>query len=622
MGRSILMLMAILIKTWVASQSTTLCPERCTCLPLQRHILCSNASLTSIPSVLPNNTIELHLQNNNFSLLQPNFQQNLSELRGLYLSNCNIKNIQSDAFVEVTGIQHLYLDTNELHGFEEGAFSNLSNVLYLHLEKNKIVYLRPGIFSAMNKLVALYLNFNLLTELYDGSLKGLNQLRWLDLGFNLLANISRKAFDDVPYIRNLNLEMNNLTSVPSSIRPRRNLQMLRLSGNRIRKLGSSSFSRNLRSVKELYLDNMGLEKVTSLSFNGIRMLQVLDLRNNSLTSLPVSRIKSNTKIYLTGNPWSCDCSIIDLYIQLLLRGRADPEQQVQCQSPKAFEGRSLTTLNILHLKCKFLTEDATTSTPVNQTEGKVENSSPSVAVTTRAITPTYKTSTPTTSISTTSINILEEDPCLADYISNILVKPMGEESLEVSWSVSRNYKYFQILFSAGEHRDTVNISGGPMLAHLYHLNPGTIYTVCIVPKNIGIMTCQNPKPRQCANGQTDGVLGQTYHVSSLPKTINSPFVIIGSSAAAVLLVAAVAFIVYARRSNNFQFQRYHDEDGMDGIRKQETDPDKWDNAYENLDEDRHIYVTASSLWGMDNEKLDCTLADPLPLPSAPKYVTL
>ncbi|XP_063796801.1 chondroadherin-like [Pseudophryne corroboree] len=615
---SYLILMAVLMKTCVISLPTALCPERCTCLPLQRHVLCSNANFTSIPSEIQNTTTELHLQDNNFSLLQSSFLKNLPDLRALYLSNCNVEDIQPGAFQEVTGIEHLYLDSNELHRIQEGTFSNLSNLLYLHLEKNKIDYLHPGIFSALNKLTALYLNFNSLTELTDGSLKGLTQLRWLDLGFNALSNISRKAFEDVPYIRNLNLEMNNLTRVSSAIRITSNLQKLRLSGNRIRKLTSIS----LKSVKELYLDNMGLEKASSLAFSRIRMLEVLDLRNNSLTSLPVSRIKSNTKIYLSGNPWRCDCSIVALYVRLLLGDKNNPQQQVQCQSPKALEGRSLTTLNILHLNCKSLTEDSTTATPGNYTEGKLVNSPPSVAVTTRALVTPYKIFTPATSVSTTVINKVDEDPCLADYISNVLVKSMGEESLQVSWSVSRTYKSFQIVYSADEDRGTLHILGEPMHAQLYHLHPGTIYTVCIVPQNIDIAKCQKPKPGQCANGQTDDVPEQTYHVNSPPSTNSSPFVIIGSFMAVVVLVAAVCFILYTRRTNNFQFQRYHDEDGIDGGRKQETDPDKWDDVYENVDEDRHIYVTASSLWGMDNEKLDCSLADSVPLPSCPKYVTL
>lgn len=92
--------------------------------------------------------------------------------------------------------------------------------------------------------------------------------------------------------------------------------------------------------------------------------------------------------------------------------------------------------------------------------------------------------------------------------------------------------------------------------------------------------------------------------------------------AGVVILAAAVIAVYTMRTKNFQFQRYHNEDERDGNKEEETDPYKWDGAYENIDEDTHVYVTSSSLWGMDNNKLDCNLAQPMPLPSVPKYVPL
>lgn len=203
----------------------------------------------------------------------------------------------------------------------------------------------PGIFSSLKNMIALYLRYNRLTEIPDGSFKGVSQLRWLDLGFNTIANISKEALDGSVYLRKLDLQNNLLTSVPS-FKSKIRLQMLRLSGNRIRKLSSSSFSRNFRAVRELYFDNVGLQKVTSSAFSRLRRLDVLDFRNNSLTSLSVSQLKSSMTVYLSGNPWKCDCSIAELYIRLLMSNKKDPEQEVQCKSPKDFEGRSLTTTNV------------------------------------------------------------------------------------------------------------------------------------------------------------------------------------------------------------------------------------------------------------------------------------
>ncbi|XP_044157642.1 chondroadherin-like [Bufo gargarizans] len=613
MGRTVLMLLGVLVEFSVSAEPLAPCPEGCTCLPVERHITCNYSNLTSVPPEIDNSTIELHMDYNNLTFLQQSFHQDLPELRSLYLRNCSIKTVKSDAFQKVTGVQHLFLDSNEIQEFENGTFDNLSNLLYLYLQENKIRYLQPGIFSPLKNLIALYLRNNLLTEISDGSLKGLTQLRWLDLGINMITKLSKEAFADSK-LRKLNLQNNLLTSVPS-LKNRINLQTLHLSGNRIGKLSSASFSRNFRTVRELYLDNMELKDVSSSAFRRLRRLDVLDLRNNSLTSLPVSQLKSSTIIYLSGNPWECDCSITELYIRLLMSKKNKPEQEVLCKSPKGLEGRSLTTINILDLNCKSFVDETTTFFPASQTNQLI-NSASSVVTTTKEVT-TYKTSTPT---STTWINILEEDPCLADDIANVSVKATGEDSLEVSWSCSRVYTYFQINYGTGEDKDTLYISGAQTNIELFHLFPGTTYSVCIVPQNRDGMTCENPKPKQCASGQTSGLPETAYHAHSPPKATTSPFVIIGSTVAGVVILAAVLITAYAMRPTNFNFQRYHNEDEMDGYKQEETDPYKWDSAYENVDEARHVYVTTSSLWVMDNDKLDCSLAEPIS--SVPNYASL
>ncbi|XP_066452331.1 chondroadherin-like [Eleutherodactylus coqui] len=616
MGWSVLMLLGLLVNTWVSVEPFAQCPEKCTCLPIQQHIICTHANLTSIPPEIANSTVELNMEYNNLTFLQ-RFHQDLPDMRSLFLRNCNIKIIKSDAFQKATGVQHLFLDSNEIEELENGTFDNLSNLLYLYLQKNRISYLPSGIFSSLKNLVALYLRYNLLTEISDRSLKSLTQLRWLDLGFNMIANISVKAFDDSVFLRKLDLQNNLLTSVPS-FNFKINLQMLHLSGNRIRKLSSASFSRNLKTIRELYVDNMGLKKVTNLVFSRLRRLEVLDLRNNSLTSLSVSRLKSSTIVYLSGNPWKCDCSITELYIRLLMGNKNDPEQEVQCKSPKGFEGRNLTTINILNLKCKSFVVEATSFSPANPTGGQLINTSQSAVTATKDVLK-YKTSTQT---STVWINILPEDPCLADDISNILVKPMGEDSLDVSWSSYRDYRLFHLKYTNGDHKDALHLSGGQTHVQLVHLFPGTNYSVCIIPQNKYIMTCENPKPKQCASGKTSGLPETAYRINSPPKDTTSPFVIIGSIMAGVIILAAVIITAYNMRSGNFQFQRYHNEDELNDGKQEETDPYKWDSAYENIDEDRHIYVTSSSLWGMDNERLDCNLAEPIALPSVSEYVSL
>ncbi|XP_030066406.1 LOW QUALITY PROTEIN: chondroadherin-like [Microcaecilia unicolor] len=309
-----------------------ICPANCTCLPIQQHILCPNASLTSIPSEMSNSTLELYLQYNNFPALSASFFPDLPKLSGLYLSNCNISSIGTGAFENLQTLKYLHLDNNLLRDLQSSAFQNLSSLLYLHLENNMLKSLNPGVFSALKHLTALYLSHNLLTELSEGALSGMSQLRWLYLSNNQISNISSKAFLDFTSLRKLSLDYNNLASVPLAIRSIVSLQVLNLSGNPIQKLTSVSFGRKLRFLEQLFLDQLALQKITPLAFYWLRRLKILSLKNNHLehSHLVVSRLSQ--VCFWRVNLWRCDCNLIWLYTWLQIRKTQKEHSQVKCSA--------------------------------------------------------------------------------------------------------------------------------------------------------------------------------------------------------------------------------------------------------------------------------------------------
>ncbi|KAG8436334.1 hypothetical protein GDO86_007437 [Hymenochirus boettgeri] len=379
----------------------------------------------------------------------------------------------------------------------------------------------------------------------------------------------------------------------------------------------------MRSLSELYLDNMGLEKLSSLTFVRLKMLKVVDLRNNTLQSLSITRIPVFTKVYLAGNPWRCDCSLIRLQIQLLLIKSLDTEQQVLCQSPNALKGESLVKIHLLKLTCPAFGEDVSGTSPLTPSIRRLPHTSILSVAETLKTTMNYQ-SLPKTTFLTTTRNTIEanvQDPCLADQISNVLVSSAEKKSLDVSWSAHGDFNQFEIRYSTAEDMSTLRITVSLTKVRLYHLQPGT-YRICIVPWSVEIFKCPAPKSRQCAEGQTEDTAPEHAHHVDFPPGSNSPLITAGVSVGLIVLIAVIIFIVYKIRSNKIQFQRYYNEDRAERSRKQETDPYTWDGVYENIDEDRHVYVTASSLWGMDNEKLDCSVTEQGSLPSVPKYVTL
>lgn len=106
------------------------------------------------------------------------------------------------------------------------------------MENNSITKLEPDILSGAEGLRALYLTGNAINHMSPRSLDQASDLDTLHLGGNKLKDVPTEALSKAG-----------------------NLRDLRLSGNSIRWVGSNAFRFLERSLKELYLDNMGLEKV-------------------------------------------------------------------------------------------------------------------------------------------------------------------------------------------------------------------------------------------------------------------------------------------------------------------------------------------------------------------------
>ncbi|XP_029446097.1 leucine-rich repeat-containing protein 15-like [Rhinatrema bivittatum] len=610
------------------------CPANCTCLPHQQHILCPNASLTTIPSGMSNGTLELYLQYNNFPTLPAGFIPDLPKLSSLYLSYCNICCIGAGAFEDLNNLRYLHLESNLLEDLQSSAFQNLSSLQYLHLENNRLSYLGPGVFSALKSLSALYLSHNLLTELSEQAFSGISQLRWLYLSSNRITNISSQAFLGLTSLRILGLDYNNLTSFPSAVRTVASLQVLHLSGNPIKKLTSLSFGRKLRSLEQLFLDKLGLLKVTSLTFYRLRRLKILSLRNNSLETLPaLFSLKTFTSLLLSGNLWRCDCNMIWLHTWLQLRKSQEERSQVQCSSPDALQGQMLVNVELQKLTCPPFGFEVTLSPykevsgnpPVTEQPAKIPLPQP----TTKATTPsTIKATLPTTTKpSTTASNHVPEkwDPCLSNHVSNIKVKSKGESSLIVTWSFSGDQEQFEVQYATKKTKEVLRVTGGLLEVELSGLQTGMEYTICVIPQNKDISKCLSPTARQCSKGQTAGTSGYVQPVHSPPSQVHSAVGTGVSITVVVVLVGLLLVGVYKLRSRSIRFQRYYDEDEMDNSNHFHVDPSKQelDPVYDEIDDDRHIYVMASNQWAIDGEeKLDCSLAASSTLPSTPRYINL
>nr|XP_008177492.1 chondroadherin-like [Chrysemys picta bellii]XP_008177493.1 chondroadherin-like [Chrysemys picta bellii] len=609
------------------------CPVNCSCFFSQWFVRCSNASLSSLPPGIPNATVELDLQHNQFSTLSAGFFPELAEISIIYLGSSGIHQVEPGAFQGVKNLYHLHLDNNLLEQVPEGVFENLTNLIFLHLEHNQIAHLLPGGFSSLKQLSVLDLSNNLLLELSDQALHGLPRLRRLYLSANHITNVSSKALPGT--LRALSLDGNQLASVPAAIRTSPMLSTLQLSGNPIRKLTSLSFGRRLRSLRQLFLDSLALEQVTNLAFTRLRWLELLSLRNNSLESLlPLSSLKSLSTLYLTGNKWRCDCKLIWLrtWQKKVLRKERSP---VECSSPGALQGQLLVDIELQKLTCPPFGTDSTTLSPAENTNTPMAIAPPrdiplpgaattATAMTSAALITTRRLPSSTTR-SPTSLHRVPErwDPCLADHISSVSIRTKGDTSLVVSWSFSGDHDQFEVRYTASRDEQVLRVVGGLAEVTLHDLRRGTEYRVCVIPQNENLLECQAPAARQCTAERTAGLPSDTQPVHA-PLGHSHSAVGFGVTVALLALAALALAVTYRLRTRPIQFQRYYDEDGSPLHRrssnqaKMTTDP--VDESME--DEDWHSYVTAAGR--CPEEKVDCTVSAPprFTLTSTPTYVTL
>lgn len=86
---------------------------------------------------------------------------------------------------------------------------------------------------------------------------------------------------------------------------------LNLRHNKLKKLSFESFS-GLEKINEIFASHNQIE---SLEFHNLKNLSLIELHNNS--SINVNDLKmlneSKTLISLSGNPWACNCSTVDLW---------------------------------------------------------------------------------------------------------------------------------------------------------------------------------------------------------------------------------------------------------------------------------------------------------------------
>ncbi|XP_064455346.1 protein toll-like isoform X2 [Ornithodoros turicata] len=261
-------------------------------------------------------------------------------------------------------LQLLYIQRNLLGALEDDDFSGAPRLKMIYAFANNISDVR-GAFKELPRLEKLLLQNNSLTTIHRASfptasmsLKIINiagnplhcdcQISWLledrtgvslqgiplcDTPFwwqgSSLRNLTLEDLQHWPedcdhrctctchvnedYSRVTNVDCSNrgLTHIPERVP--RDTHLINLGQNQLRATGSF-FVERTPYLHTLLLRDNSLANIEAMHIP--RGLKLLDLRNNSLTRLPtpVASQLNLSRLWLSGNPWSCGCEAYDFQV--------------------------------------------------------------------------------------------------------------------------------------------------------------------------------------------------------------------------------------------------------------------------------------------------------------------
>ncbi|XP_068161649.1 chondroadherin-like b [Antennarius striatus] len=322
------------------------CPVNCVCEAETHHSSCENRGHTKIPRGFSSNTRLLDMRGNHFHYIRSNSFPGVPQVVSLHLQRCKIVEVESGAFNGMKGLIYLYLSENDLASLSPDAFKGLPQLTYLHLEKNRFTGFPKGAFKLVPSLLALHLENNGITKLEPDTLTEAEGLRALYLTGNVIDHMSPRALDQARDLDTLHLGGNKLKEVPTeALSKAGNLRDLRLSWNSIRWVGPRAFQPLEKMLKELYLNNMGLEKMSQDSLAGLGPgLRSLFLEGNRLEEVPdLHPLSSLEVINLADNPLMCDCPLLPLRLWI---EKVNLKVRATCANPPELKGRKVKDVHV------------------------------------------------------------------------------------------------------------------------------------------------------------------------------------------------------------------------------------------------------------------------------------
>ncbi|XP_071524321.1 uncharacterized protein [Panulirus ornatus] len=249
-------------------------------LPLHSLYVDNNQLSGLVTGSLPENVLELSLEDNFFSSIPPSVTL-LHSLQFLNLARNKITSLREGDLQGLRSLTSLSLHQNSINHIHPAALLPLQQLHILDLTENYLVEV-PAAILHCPRLSQLLLGNNQLTYIGKEAFSGLDGLRQVALQGNPLLTVHHEAFAHLPSLTKLILkETRELTEFPS-LNGTHNLEMLRIDRAALSAVPSDlcTFTPRLRSL------NLHLNSITVLpALQGCLHLKLLDLSDNAILSL-------------------------------------------------------------------------------------------------------------------------------------------------------------------------------------------------------------------------------------------------------------------------------------------------------------------------------------------------
>ncbi|NWH71453.1 NEPN protein, partial [Piaya cayana] len=323
----------------------------------------------------------LDIRNNLIATLPPSVFSSLCNLQSLILDGNNIESVSAP--LKLPRLKYLSMADNKLNSFPTNFFASFQNLQFLSLSGN---FLTKVPLDLPKSLLSLKLEKNQLKTIRLRDIKHLENLSEFFLSENQLTSIDGAQL--LPNLTTLEISKNQLHTMPLRLPSR--LQKLDCSNNMIQRVTAQEFQ-GLQELKHLFLDNNAvsmfeagaLQKCAQLSnlaleqnllisiplrqvnlrtantlarldlkgndiedvgeqeLKDLKLLQVLNLRNNKISALDrkvLEYLPRLRHLYLDGNPWNCTCDLLRTRRALVAKGT--DVRGGQCATPAESRGES------------------------------------------------------------------------------------------------------------------------------------------------------------------------------------------------------------------------------------------------------------------------------------------